>query len=81
VFTQKALQLSIGPGMIYVVNVDAGPHTFDVELNGQVLSYSVLAHSTTAVVLNLATAGKYTYWCAIPGHRSTMEGTLDVTGS
>jgi hypothetical protein len=79
VFTQKVLQLSTGPGTIYVVNADAGPHTFDIELNGRVLSYPVPARSTAAVVLDLAAAGKYTYWCAIPGHRSTMEGTLEVT--
>ena len=78
VFTQKALQLSTGPGTVYVVNTDAGPHTFDIELNGRVLSYPVPAHSTAAVVLDLAAAGRYTYWCAIPGHRSTMEGTLEV---
>jgi plastocyanin len=78
VFTQKALQLSTGPGTVYVVNADAGPHTFDIELNGRVLSYPVPARSTAAVVLDLATAGRYTYWCAIPGHRSTMEGTLEV---
>ncbi len=79
VFTQKALQLSTGPGTVYVVNADAGPHTFDIELSGRVLSYPVPAHSTAAVVLDLAAAGRYTYWCAIPGHRSTMEGTLEVT--
>ena len=78
VFTQKALQLSTGPGTVYVVNADAGPHTFDIELNGRVLSYPVPARSTAAVVLDLAAAGRYTYWCAIPGHRSTMEGTLEV---
>lgn len=78
-FSQKTLQLSAGPGTVYVVNADAGPHTFDIELNGRVLSYPVPARSTTAVVLDLPTAGKYTYWCAIPGHRSTMEGTLEVT--
>ena len=77
-FTQKTLQLSTGPGTIYVVNADAGPHTFDIELNGRVLSYPVPARSTAAVVLDLAAAGTYTYWCAIPGHRSTMEGTLEV---
>jgi plastocyanin len=79
VFTQKVLQLSTGPGTVYVVNADAGPHTFDIELNGRVLSYPVPARSTAAVVLDLAVAGRYTYWCAIPGHRSTMEGTLEVT--
>jgi plastocyanin len=77
-FTQKTLQLAAGPGTVYVVNADAGPHTFDILLNGQVLSYPVPAKSTTAAVLNL-TPGRYTYWCAIPGHRSTMEGTLEVS--
>jgi plastocyanin len=79
VFTQKAIQLRTGPGTVYVVNADASPHTFDIELNGRVLSYPVPARSTTAVVLDLAAAGRYTYWCAIPGHRSSMEGTLEVT--
>jgi len=77
-YTQKALRLSTGPGTVYVVNADAGPHTFDIEINGRVLSYPVPARSTAAVVLDLAAAGSYTYWCAIPGHRSTMEGTLEV---
>lgn len=78
-FTQKTLQLSTGPGTIYVVNADAGPHTFDIDLNGQHLSYPVPAHSTTGVVLDLAAAGSYPFWCAIPGHRATMEGTLGVS--
>jgi plastocyanin len=77
-FTQKTLQLGTGPGTVYVVNTDAGPHTFDIDLDGRQISYSVPAHSTTAVVLDLTVAGSYTYWCAIPGHRSSMEGTLEV---
>jgi plastocyanin len=77
-FTQKTLQLSSGPGTIYVVNTDAVPHTFDIEIDGRKVSYPVPVHSTAAVVLNLPKAGRYTYWCAIPGHRSTMEGTLEV---
>jgi plastocyanin len=80
-FTQKTVRLGTGPGAIYVVNTDAVPHTFDIEIDGHHVSYPVPVHSTTAVVLNLASAGRYTYWCAIPGHRSTMEGTLEVTGS
>jgi hypothetical protein len=78
-FSQKTLQLRAGPGTVYVVNGDSGPHTFDIVLNGRTLSYPVPGLSTTAVVLDLATAGSYTYWCAIPGHRSSMEGTLEVT--
>jgi plastocyanin len=77
-FTQKTLQLTTGPGTIYVVNTDAVPHTFDIEIDGRQISYPVPVHSTAAVVLNLPKAGKYAYWCAIPGHRSTMEGTLEV---
>lgn len=80
-FTQKTLKLRSGPGTVYVVNADPNPHTFDIELDGRVRSYPVPARSTTAVVLNLPAAGTYTYWCAIPGHRSTMEGTLAVSGS
>jgi hypothetical protein len=65
-FSQKALQLRTGPGTVYVVNADSGPHTFDIALNGRVLSYPVPGRSTTAVVLDLPAAGTFTYWCAIP---------------
>jgi plastocyanin len=78
-FTQKILSLGTGPGTIYVVNTDSGAHTFDIDLNGHHLSYALPAHATTAVVLDLAAAGKYTFWCALPGHRASMEGILVVT--
>jgi plastocyanin len=79
-FTQTALQLTVGAGTVYVVNTDKNRHTFDMDLDGRHLSYPLPANSTTAVVLNLTTPGNYAYWCAIPGHRSTMEGTLNVIG-
>ncbi len=78
-FSQKNLELRVGPGTVYVVNGDSGPHTFDIELNGRVLSYPVPGRPTTAVVLDLGAGARYTYWCAIPGHRPSMEGTLEVT--
>ena len=80
-FTQKALQLSTGPATIYVVNSDAGPHTFDIDLGGRHFLYPLPGRSTTAVVLDLTTAGTYAYWCSIPGHRATMEGMLTVGAS
>lgn len=80
-FTQKTLQLSTGAGTIYVVNTDARPHTFDIDLGGRHLLYPVPGNSTTAVVLDLTTAGTYAYWCSIPGHRASMEGTLVVAAS
>jgi len=80
-FTQKALELTTGPATIYVVNTDAGPHTFDIDLDGRHFLYPLPGRSTTAVVLDLTTAGTYAYWCSIPGHRATMEGTLTVGAS
>lgn len=80
-FAQKSLQLHTGSGAIYVVNTDAVPHTFDIDLNGQHLLYPLRPGSTTAVVLDLSAAGSYTYWCSIPGHRASMEGTLVVSAS
>lgn len=80
-FAQKSLQLHAGPGAIYVVNTDAEPHTFDIDLNGRHLTYPLRAGSTTAVVLDLSSPGSYTFWCSIPGHRASMQGTLVVSAS
>jgi hypothetical protein len=77
-FAQKTLHLSTGSGTVYVVNGDAVPHTFDISIDGRLVSYPVPAHSTAAAVLDLPAAGTYSYWCAVPGHRSTMEGSLEV---
>jgi plastocyanin len=80
-FVEHALQLKSGPGTIYVVNRDSGPHTFDIDLSGTHYSYPIPANSTVAAVMNLDT-GRYTYYCAIAGHRANgMEGTLSVTSS
>jgi plastocyanin len=80
-FVERALQLKSGPGTIYVVNRDSGPHTFDIDLAGKHYSYPIPASSTVAVVMNLS-AGRYTYYCAIAGHRANgMEGVLSVTSS
>lgn len=77
-FLSHSLMLGSGSGTIYVVNKDAGVHTFDIALNGRHYSWPIPASSTVAVVLPL-TAGKYTYYCAIAGHRANgMEGTLSV---
>jgi plastocyanin len=80
-FVEHALQLKSGPGTVYVVNRDSGPHTFDIDLGGTHYSYPIPANSTVAVVMNLS-AGRYTYYCAIAGHRANgMEGILSVTSS
>jgi plastocyanin len=80
-FSQKTLHLSTGPAAIYVVNTDAGPHTFDIDLGGRHFLYPLPGNSTTAVVLDLTTPGTYAFWCSLPGHRAAMEGTLTVGAS
>ena len=78
-FVDKVLVLHPGSGAVYVVNKDGSPHTFDIEVRGKHYSYPVPAGSTVGVVLDLD-AGRYTYYCAISGHRANgMEGTLTVS--
>jgi plastocyanin len=77
-YVQTALQAHTGSGAIYVTNQDSSEHTFDITVGGKHFSYPLPAKSTTGVVLNLSSAGRYTYYCAIPGHRPAMEGTLTV---
>jgi plastocyanin len=80
-FAQHSLQLNSGAGTVYVVNRDNTPHTFDIDLAGKHYSYPIPAKSTVAVVMNLS-AGRYTYYCAISGHRANgMEGTLSVSAN
>jgi plastocyanin len=77
-FVQHQLLLAAGAGTVYVVNKDNAPHTFDFDNDGKHYSYPIPAHTTVAVVTNLK-ASRYTYWCALSGHRSNgMEGTLVV---
>lgn len=77
-FLNRDLKLQAGSGTVYVVNQDATAHTFDIDLGAKHYSWPVPAKSTVAVVLPL-TAGRYTFYCAIPGHRGAgMEGTLTV---
>ena len=79
-FLEKTLRQIAGPTAIYLVNKDEGVHTFDIEVAGRHYSYPVAARSTTAVLLNIPDAGKFTFWCDIPGHRqSGMEGVLEVS--
>ncbi|HEX5192641.1 MAG TPA: plastocyanin/azurin family copper-binding protein, partial [Solirubrobacteraceae bacterium] len=40
----------------------------------------IFDHGTKSITMTLA-AGKYTYYCSVPGHRQAgMVGTLTVTG-
>jgi plastocyanin len=58
-----------------------GPHTFTLELEqGDETVAQVFAPGETDVGEVELTAGTYTFYCAIPGHRAEgMEGTLTVS--
>ena len=79
-FIEKTLHQIAGSMAIYLVNKDEGVHTFDIEVAGRHYSYPVAARSTTGVLLDIPSAGKYAFWCDIPGHRqSGMQGVLEVS--
>jgi plastocyanin len=71
------------PGRVVVVftNPSPIPHNFTVQqgTNGKVLGHTpTFATGKMTLVLNLP-AGKYTYYCSVPGHRQAgMVGTLTV---
>jgi len=77
-WSTKSLEAETGVVPIHVINRDHLPHTFDAVVNGQHLSHPVASGSTTTVLLEVKSPGRITYWCAISGHRGTMEGTLTV---
>lgn len=78
-FDKTTLQAQAGALAIYAVNKDSSAHTFDIDIGGSHYSYTLAANSSTGVLLKIPGAGTYTYYCAIPGHRPPMEGTLQVS--
>jgi plastocyanin len=77
-WSTNSLEAETGVIPIHLINRDAFPHTFDADVNGRHLSYPVAPGSTTTVLLEVKSPGSISYWCAIPGHRDGMEGTLTV---
>ncbi|MTV27602.1 hypothetical protein FTX61_19605 [Nitriliruptoraceae bacterium ZYF776] len=74
-------QLTAGPGEITVeLTSESGvAHDFVIE-EGDVVVAEAAAGQTSVGTVELDT-GTYTFYCAVPGHRSAgMEGTLEVTG-
>jgi hypothetical protein len=77
-WSANSLEAEAGVIPIHVINRDPLPHTFDAEVDGRHLSYPVAPGSATTVLLEVKNPGSITYWCAIQGHRGSMEGTLTV---
>jgi plastocyanin len=59
---------------IYITNTDGTVHTFTID---GAVNQTVPGNSNGKVSVKLQ-PGAYQYYCAVPGHRDTMHGTLTV---
>jgi plastocyanin len=80
-FTKNSITTS--PGQVTIVFTNNSPLSHDVVLinsKNKVLGKTpVFDHGKKSFNVTL-TAGKYTYYCSVPGHRAAgMQGTLTVT--
>ena len=78
-FEQSSLTGKPGKATFDFTNDSSTPHDFVLEENGkEVAKTDVISGKTVSTSATLA-AGKYTYFCSVPGHRQAgMEGTLTV---
>ena len=84
-FNFKPKAMSVPSGQVVFFLVNGGPSAHDMliaDSTGKTVARSSLVQSGdtfTFTVANLA-AGKYVFYCDVPGHRAAgMEGTLTVT--
>jgi plastocyanin len=76
--TWDAEELTVDAGTITVQLTceDAVNHNFVIEETGELVAECEPGERTTATVD--LDAGEYTYICTVPGHETTMRGTLVV---
>jgi len=84
-FSFKPKDMTVSSGKVVFFLVNSGPSAHDMliaDSTGKTVARSSLVQSGdtfTFTVANLA-AGKYVFYCDVPGHRASgMEGTLTVT--
>jgi plastocyanin len=79
-FNQKSASAKAGNVTIDFDNTQALQHDVAVaDSSGKVLGQTDLVSSGTANASVNLTAGTYTFYCTVPGHREAgMEGTLTV---
>jgi plastocyanin len=76
-------KITTTPGQVTIAFTNNSPLSHDVVLinsKNKVLGKTpIFDHGTKSFKVTL-TAGKYTYYCSVPGHRQAgMQGTLTVT--
>ena len=77
-FEQSSLTTTAGKDTFEFTNKSSTPHDFVIEdSSGKEVGKTDVITGDTATTEATLTAGKYTYFCSVPGHRQAgMEGTL-----
>ncbi|HSK24971.1 MAG TPA: cupredoxin domain-containing protein [Egicoccus sp.] len=76
-FDPETLSAPAGEIEITLNNTGVAQHDFVVEEAGDEMVVEAMGGETATGTIELE-AGTYTFYCAIPGHRTSMEGTLQV---
>lgn len=77
-FEPEQLSASAGEVSVTLDNVGEADHDFVIEeLDDLLVAHAAAGESVTESVT--LEPGTYTYYCSVPGHRTTMEGTLEVS--
>jgi len=77
-FEPEQLSASAGEVSVTLDNVGAAEHDFVIEeMDDLDVVHAAPGESATGTVT--LEAGTYTYYCSVPGHRTTMEGTLEIS--
>lgn len=77
-FEPEELSASAGEIEITLDNVGVAEHDFVIEEAGDEKVVSTQGGETATGTIELE-PGTYTFYCSVPGHRSSMEGTLTVS--
>jgi uncharacterized cupredoxin-like copper-binding protein len=79
-FNTKTLSAKAGTVTITMNNPAPLQHGIAVEGNGVDQDGKIVGQGGTSVLAVQLKAGKYTFYCPVPGHRQAgMQGTLTVT--
>jgi uncharacterized cupredoxin-like copper-binding protein len=75
---KHSLSAKAGKVTVTLVNKSTTPHGIEVEGNGVEKKTKIFSGGSAKLTANLK-PGKYEYYCPVPGHKATMNGTLTVS--
>jgi plastocyanin len=81
-FTKKTLTAKAGTVTIAFTNMSPESHNFTIQrgTSGAIVGATPTFDGGTKTLTVKLAAGKYTFFCSVPGHRMAgMQGTLTVT--